>query len=65
MDGLFAFQYRIFYRLALFLFKNKTNDNAPLGIKRLLSIESRDLNYNLRQANIWRLEKKINTRNLF
>ena len=51
IDGLLAFQYRIFYRLALFLFKNKTNDNAPLGIKSLLSIESRDLNYNLRQAN--------------
>ena len=58
--GLFSFQYRVFYRLSLFLYKNKTESEAPELLKEELNPPVRQLNYNLRNQRIFKETKYVN-----
>ena len=58
--NLFAFQYRVFYRLCLFIFKNKTALNAPSFLKQQLNPEVKQFRYNLRNPQLFFIDKHVN-----
>ena len=58
--NLFAFQYRVFYRLCLFIYKNRTEINSPNLIHHQLNPEMKHINYNLRNPLVFNIDKHLN-----
>ena len=58
--NLFAFQYRLFYRLSLFFYKCKTENDAPEILKNELNPEFKSFSYALRKPSNFEEKKYLN-----